>query len=144
MTFPQARSDVDPTPPWHLVQIKRETAVQHAQMDGVVGHRRQMFQIGARHARQMHLLAGGVAQLQQLRAETVALAWAEGQQATIHQGRGQAVGGAARQLQLLGQLGQRQGAVDQRIDDIQTTQQGLAAGGLDPGFLFALDLLGLD
>ncbi|MNN97312.1 hypothetical protein D3C81_2164560 [compost metagenome] len=54
------------------------------------------------------------------------------------------MGGAARQLQLLGQLGQRQGAVDQRIDDIQTTQQGLAAGGLDPGFLFALDLLGLD
>ncbi|MNE50432.1 hypothetical protein D3C80_1450050 [compost metagenome] len=144
MTLAQARADIDAATSRHLVQIKGEAAVQHAEMHRVVRLGRQLFQPGASDARQMHLLTGGVTQFQQFRPQAVALARAERQQAPLHQGRGQTMGGAARQVQPLGQFGQRQGALHQRINHVQTTQQGLAAGRLGADFFFPIDLCGLD
>jgi hypothetical protein len=54
------------------------------------------------------------------------------------------VGGAAGQIQLFRQFGQRQRAFDQGVDDVQTAQQGLAAGRLGPRLFFTCDLHGLD
>ena len=86
MTFAQARADVDAPAPRHLVQIKRMTPVQHAQMNRIVGLGRQLLQPGPGHARQMHLLTGGMAKLQQLGAERIAFARAERQQPPLDQG----------------------------------------------------------
>jgi hypothetical protein len=125
-----ARADVDPATAGQLVQIVGAVVFHDAQVDGVFQLFPQPFQVRAGQARQVHLLAGQITQLQQLGAQAVAFARGLGQQAALDQGGGQAVSRAAGQAQALGQGGQADGAgVGDHVEQVQAPEQRLAAAG---------------
>jgi len=103
LTIAHARADVDPASARQLVEIERSVVVQHAQVHRVLGVFPELFEMRPRDARQVHLLAGQIAELQELGAKAVAFARRLRQEPALDQRCGEAVCRAAGQAQLLRQ-----------------------------------------
>ncbi|MPN12734.1 hypothetical protein SDC9_160054 [bioreactor metagenome] len=105
-------------------------------MHGVLGLRGQLFQERARDGGDRRFLVGQKAQFNQSAAQPVALARLEAQIAHLHQGRGQAVGGAEGDARLLGNFLDRAAAVGNGAHHVQAAKKRLAGerfGGFGGG-----------
>src|SRR3546814_3776066 len=127
MAIADADRDLDTSSPRNLVEIQRAIGIEPAEMHRIPRPRRQRFDVRASDLDEIDLALRDESEMEQLGAEAIALARHEDQEAAIDQRGGEPVGGRARQPHPRGQFGQRDGAVDDLIENVEPAQQRLAA-----------------
>ena len=131
-----AAGNVDAAAAGDLVEIERLIAVEPAQMDRILAGGGERLQMRAGDLHHVRLGLCQKAQLQQLWPQLIAFARQEGQEAALHHGIGEAMGGRSGEAHAFRQVGKLDRPVDHLIEQVQPAMQGLRAGG----FRFFLNL----
>jgi hypothetical protein len=71
MSIAHPAADLDAPAPCNLVQIERALALDHAEMDRILGCRRQLFEMGARQLDEVGLVLRKEAELEQFGPQSV-------------------------------------------------------------------------
>ena len=108
-------------------EIERALVVEHAQMHRIFAFRRERLEVRVGALEHVGLALRVEAELEQLGAELVAVPRGEAQVAALDERGREPVRGRAGEAEPRGELVERDGPIDHRLDHVEPAQQRLAA-----------------